>query len=452
MTAPHANAVGAISAAAPRGFAFDRGRKYFLTVTISMLAATILLKVSEIQYLEILLAVDFLFVLGFFLRDGLQTEVYRPYFKVGAYFGLFAAGAILLSLVALRQDFYSFNDSLLKKPFLVTLSRIAELFLDVFYMLYMANIYRSDEKLCRLGTLTYYWTGIAGCIYSIVTFPANYFLESQLGTYSTDHRFRGFTNEGGPFGVYLISVWVLTGAIYRKGWISKRKFLWSTVLFGFCLIGSQSKSAFFAMVVLGLVDLMWLLRGWRRWATVGAMVATAFVVATIIDLPGQIDVFLKNSANYQKYAYLRPTDGNFVMGRISGAVLAPRMIAAHPLVGVGLGNYSLVRDDPPYRQGTPYSLGSLDSPGLGVVDYIVDLGFPLFFFFCWTELQPALLLRRYHANIWIVNMALIQPLSNWFGAHLNLTYPWVVVGFALGMGFRKSQGTAEPALLRDKSQ
>ena len=123
------------------------------------------------------------------------------------------------------------------------------------------------------------------------------------------------------------------------------------------------------------------------------------------------------------------------MGRIAGAVLAPRMIAAHPILGIGWGNYPLVRDDPEYRRGTAFELNLTDAPGLGLIDYIVELGIPLWLYLTWVELKPVLMLRRRGADVWLVSLALVQPLSNWVGSHLNLTHPWVVLSFALGLGF-----------------
>ena len=73
----------------------------------------------------------------------------------------------------------------------------------------------------------------------------------------------------------------------------------------------------------------------------------------------------------------------------------------------------LGRDDPQYRRGTAFSLGSTDSPSLGPIDYIVELGFPLFFYMTWAELKPLYLLWKHGANIWILNMAAMQILVNW---------------------------------------
>jgi hypothetical protein len=105
-----------------------------------------------------------------------------------------------------------------------------------------------------------------------------------------------------------------------------------------------------------------------------------------------------------------------------------------------------VRDDPQYRQGTAFLLGDVDSPSLGPIDYIVELGFPLWIYLTWISIKPIYLLRLNEANPWILCMAAMQPISNWFGAHLNITYPWVVLGLALGLGFAKKANSAEPAL------
>jgi hypothetical protein len=170
---------------------------------------------------------------------------------------------------------------------------------------------------------------------------------------------------------------------------------------------------------------------------VAIMCAGFGMLAVLLNVPAQIAIYERGSEIYQKVSNLRSDDANFVMGRISGAVLAPRMIAAHPLLGIGWGNYPLVRDDPQYRRGTAFMMSDLDSPSLGPIDYIVELGFPLWIYMTWVSIKPIYLLRLNRADPWILCLAAMQPISNWFGAHLNITYPWVAVGLALGFGFSK---------------
>jgi hypothetical protein len=427
---------------------FEHIHKYVIIFLVCTFSVTVTLKIGEIQYLELIMAADLLLVCFLFARNGFHIRVFRPFLSIGSTWGIFMALAFLLALVALRQDFYSFNDTFFKRPMLVTISRMAELFLDVFYMLYLASLYREDERLCRFGARTYYWMGVIGGIYAVVSFPINYVTDLQIGAYGDLHRLRGFDNEGGPYGNYLIGIILLTVAMWRRGWLSKLEFQMGIVLFSLCLIGSQSKAAIFAIALLVTINFLFLAKSAQRLALIGVLTVGLVAVAAVIDLPGKINIYVEGAAQYQNLSMLRSADANLVMGRIAGAVLSPRMIAAHPWLGIGWGNYPLVRDDPQYRRGTAFSLSASDAPSLGPIDYLVDLGFPLFFYLTWAEFKPLYLLWKHRVDIWIVNMAAMQILANWFGAHLNLTYQWVIVGLALGMGFAKTRpaGAPKPAI------
>ncbi len=427
----------------------ERKRRYLLVFLAATLSSTVVLKFADIQYLELIFAADFLLLAALFVRDGLQVKVYRPFFEIGKSYAIFLGIALLLSFFALQQSFsHAFSDTLFKKPIIVTLARMAELLLDVFYMLYLASLYRDDERLCLFGAKTYYWVGVAGCIYSIATFPLNVLFDAQLGTYNDSHRMRGFDNEGGSFGLYLLSVCLVGVTLYRRGSLSRKQLRYGMASLVVGMIGSQSKSLLFASALLGVIFISWVFEGWKRFAVIAGMFAGLFFLSSVLDFRTQIDAYILGSSQYQKVSNLRSTDGNFVMGRVAGAVLAPRMIAARPILGVGWGNYPLVRDDREYRQGAAFALNSTDAPGLGLVDYIVELGIPLWLYLIWIELKPVFLLRQRGANIWLLSLALMQPLSNWAGSHLNLTHPWVVLSFALGIGFHNT-GVSAPELATD---
>jgi hypothetical protein len=413
----------------------QRTRQYLLTFLAASLASTILLKIAEIQLLELIFLADFLVVLSLFaFQNRMQTAVFKPFFGIAAGYSVFMVLALLLSVYALRQNFYPYGSaSALKFPLVFTLARIVELLLDVFYMLYLASLYRKDQKLCAFGMKTYYWAGIASAVYAVVSYPLNRLYELDFGTYGDEHRMRGFYNEGGPFGVYIVSLLLVAWALRRKHWLKRFNFAWGVVLLLVCLIQSQSKSALVLIFVLGLIDVFLLLRRRGRLILVGVSCLVMVVGASFIFQRG-VALVERATVSYQRYSNLRPRDGNIVLGRVAGAVLAPRMIATHPFSGVGWGNYALVRNDPQYRQGTAFSWTN-DAPGLGPIDYIVDLGIPLWLYLMWIEFRPFQLLRRQKASLLILNLGLVQPLSNVFGAHLNLTYPWIVVGFALGLGF-----------------
>ena len=218
--------------------------------------------------------------------------------------------AFLLSFFALQQDFtQSFHGSLFKRPVIVTVARMGELFLDVFYMLYLASLYRLDEDLCRFGARTYYWVGLAGCMYSFITLPLNVLFKTQLGTYGDSHRFRGFDNEGGSFGLYLLSVLLIAIVMRRRNWLGRWQFRLGVASLLLGMIGSQSKSLFIAAGLLGVIDLTWIYRGWKRWAMIAGMSAALIVLASVLNFQRQIDAYFRGSEQYQKLSYLRRTMG-----------------------------------------------------------------------------------------------------------------------------------------------
>jgi O-antigen ligase len=428
--------------------AFVRAHSYILTFLVCTLCVTTLLKIGDVQYLELILAADLPIVMWLFARNGFEVRVFRPFASIATSYAIFLIAAFLLSIVALQQTFNPALETFLKRPLVVTLSRMAELLLDAFYMLYLASLFRENENLCRFGARVYYWTGIAGAIYSVVGFPLDAFFGIQDGVYGASFRMRGFANEGGPYGIYVISVCALAVAMYHREWLTRRQFVWGFCLLFVCLVGSQSKAAFLEIPVVGLLYLIWALKGAKRWMILLALAVAISLAGAELDIPGKLRIYERAIAMYQQESNVRTNDANFVMGRVSGAVLAPRMIKAHPWTGVGWGNYPLVRDDPEYRQGSAFAMGPMDSPSLGVIDYIVELGFPLWLYLTWTLLKPAYLLRRHRSDPWVMVLAAMLPVTNWFGAHLNLVYPWAVAAIALGMGFGRRNDAVETESLQ----
>ncbi len=426
----------------PENWNFQRAHHYLLALVIGVLSVTILLKFGEIQYLELFFVADFVVLMLLFSRNRGKVHIFRPFFSLGLNYAFFFVVVFVLALIVLQQDFFIPSYTFFKRPLIVTVSRMVELFLDVFYMLYMASIYREDEKLCAFGANVYYWVGVAGALYSLISFPLNLLFGFEGGVYSDAHRMRGFNNEAGSYGTYLVTVILLTVAMFHRGWLSRRQYRLSILIFVLAFAGTQSKGGFFALLVIAFLQMIFSQKGIKRWVTIAGVAVVFAILGYLADIPAKVNVYVVESAMYDKVSNLHAGDFNFVMGRVSGAVLAPRMVAAHPWIGIGWGNYSLVRDDPNYRQGTAFALTNLDSPSLGPIDYIVDWGVPLWIFMTWVSIRPAFFLRRHHADPWLLSLAMMQPVSNWFGAHLNITYPWVVVGLALGMGFsRKHRAT-----------
>jgi hypothetical protein len=419
--------------------ASDVARKRAHIAVLSVLAAVLSvsahLKFGEIQYLEVFLAGDVVLAGLWVITHPRPFVLYRPLFRIGLRWAFFSLLAIALAIFNLRLEFPHNSFSAFKQPLVVSVARIAELALDLYMMLLLAGAYRRDRWLCKLGALSYFWAAVAGGIYSIYAALVNH----GLFTY----RFRGFDQEGGPYGIYLISAIFVALIVRSKLWISPWVFRCSMALFVVCMIGSRSKAAFFEIAVYCILIPA------LRWNAAKSLMVIAVLLGAIAFLLSstvigqQVTVYARAAASYQELSRLRPTDGNLVAGRVAGLFLAPKMIAAHPLSGIGLGNYPLIRNNPEFRRGTPYIEASVDSPSLGIIDYIVDFGIPLCLYFVWVEIAPGLDAMRRKANFGIVSMLLVPAMSMIFGAHLNLTYTWVAAAIGLGCLYLKPEESTE---------
>ena len=175
-----------------------RWRQYVLVLAACTLSCTVVLKIGQIQYLEVIFAADLLLLATLLIWNGLKLRVLPPFLQIAQSYATFLLAAFVLSLFALQQDF-PLQTGGLKSPVLVTVARMVELSLDAFYMLYLAFIFREDERLCRFGINTYFWTGIAGCLYSFATLPVEHPVPNTTGHLLNDSQIpaASITKAGG---------------------------------------------------------------------------------------------------------------------------------------------------------------------------------------------------------------------------------------------------------------
>jgi hypothetical protein len=122
---------------------------------------------------------------------------------------------------------------------------------------------------------------------------------------------------------------------------------------------------------------------------------------------------------------------NLSGGRASGLLLVPAMISVNPLFGVGLGNYSLVRNDPKYLQRLP-SVDFWDLSGLGLLGYVAEMGIPLFLLFFYILFKPFIWIYRMGGRGILLILAATQLVLHLFGAQITFLYPWLVSAICMG--------------------
>jgi len=423
----------------------SRWLKIFLFLT-GTLASTILLKVGSIQYLEILYFVELVVLLVIFSENNYKVRWFRPYLRIATWYVLFSSAAFVLALSSLRYDFY-FPDTpnLLTYPVIITISRIVELGASVSIMLYLAGQFREDQLKAAFTMRVYFWVGFLSAVYSIVSYPLNVVADLSLGTYGSDHRMRGFYNEGGPYGLYLLSVFLIGFALYKKNWVKKVPFQFASAILAVAFLGSQSKAAFCGLLFVLLINGL-LAKSFKRRVLLALAVAVFLVaVFQVVDLGRGVAGYQRASQAYEWLSHRHSNDPNFIYGRVAGAFIVPKMVREHPLTGIGWGNYGLLRNAPEYRGAAAFAHLN-DDPGLGIAGMTADLGIPLVFYLMACLLLPFIYLRRIKAPLYLTNLALLQPVVHLFGGQLNLTYPWIVTAFALGLGYSYTKASQIPDL------
>lgn len=406
----------------------------FLFLT-GALASTIVLKIGPIQYLEVLYFIELVVLLAIFSKNGYKVRWYRPYLRIAKWYCVFCSIALVLSVSALRYDFYfPAKVGVLSYPVIITISRILELLASVSIMLYLATKFREDRTKIAFTMRVYFWVGVASSIFSILSYPLSLAGIIDLGAYGDSHRMRGFYNEGGPYGLYLISVFLVGSALYKQGWVTKGRVRLGFAVLSIAFLGSQSKAAFCAVLILLLVNGLLTKSFAKRAALIATIVVFLVAVYQVVDLGAALKIYQRGSQAYEWLSHRHAKDPSFVYGRVAGAFIVPKMVSEHPLVGVGWGNYGLLRNAPEYRGAAAFAEIN-DEPGLGIAGMTAELGVPLVLYLGVCLILPLIYLRRIKSPAYITNLALLQPLVHLFGAQLNLTYPWIVTAFALGLGY-----------------
>jgi len=411
--------------------------RVFLFLT-ACLASTVVLKVGQVQYLEMLYAVQIVVLLAAFSRSDWQVTLYKPIAALGLLYLAFLAVATGLAIWALRSDFYIAEGvSPLKYPGTISLIRAAELTVSLSAMIYLAHLFRRDDRKARFAMRVYFRVGVASAVYGLLTYPLARAHLVYLGT-SADYRVRGFYNEGGPYGLYVMSALFVGFSLRQLRWERQIWMVLGIPLLFFAFVGSQSKAAMAALLAVGLIDLLLLRSTAQRLVVAGGVVATLLLVSQVADVAAGLRLYRQASLAYERASYQHKNDPNFIVGRVAGAFIVPRMVAEHPLAGVGWGNYGLVRNAPEYRGASAW-VDISDEPALGLAGLAAELGLPLTGFLILCLILPAIYLFRRGVPLPLMNLALLQPIAHLFGAQLNLTYPWIVTAFALGIGLRSGR-------------
>ena len=191
-----------------------------------------ILRVGDVQLLEVLQSLRLGISIVLLMGCGLKLPTNAIWRQYGYWYGLFLIMCAALSIVSLRLTFYPVPDvSALKQPLTVSIARLFELGLVMYFTVACADTLASKPRLIRYALDTYYSIGTLSALVSIASLIALTFSGVQaFSAYGTDKRVRGFFNEGGPYGLFLVSA-ILIGFVRAHYFRPRRTYLHRAALF-----------------------------------------------------------------------------------------------------------------------------------------------------------------------------------------------------------------------------
>jgi hypothetical protein len=412
----------------------------FSLLLICILASMSAVKIANIQIVELFMIVMLFIYLLNFLIKGKYNLHYKLKGLVEQYFLLFLF-LLLLTGINLRQEFFippNIANSLLQRPVIISLARIIQLLLAMIFSVIIAKTLYRDKNLLYFFINAYVVVGTMNAIYGIISYFLLPLFNINIGGAYLSGGFQlralGFFKEGGPFGLYLVTVIVVT--LFRKYSLKKGNNYLNYILLSIQTLGiilAQSKASLVAIFI--LIFIYFIEKISFRSLMYTILFLFSFKIYSYTDI-GRKDINMFKSyvamatLAYNKPEYV-PTSINLMGGRASGIYLVPRMIIMNPIFGIGIGNYSLVRNDPKYLKGLPVYY-SWDQHSLGLIGYLPEFGIPLFLLFIYLLFKPVYWSLKIKPRGLIFVLASTQLVIHIVGAQITFLYPWLVSAICMG--------------------
>lgn len=362
-----------------------------------------------------------MFFLLFFLYH-LVTK-FKIHTIIFYYILLFSTLLVASFITDMHTIFYInlLNITLMKEPYLISLSRFVEMlacFSVVLYVLEVHNLY-ALKKLYFGNFIDLFFD--LNVVLSLV-FLIFYLLEIK-GVFDSrfvygDDRLRGLFVEGGPLGLYY-------AFLFSVGLVLRRNII-TLIVFIAVVILAQSKAG---LSYIALIIMINYLTFSVRSNFVRSIVLIFALLVTIVAVYYIGHNYVSEIMHINSILRIDRNDSSIDMGRIPGVFIGSEMVKQHPIFGIGLGNYSLLRNDPDYRGMFP-AVTEWDLTGLGIFNLIIDSGIFGFFVF-------SLILFFYYKKLDETGKKLIIMFYFvfFFGVQIYFLYPWF--GLALALLYRK---------------
>lgn len=393
--------------------------KLILTVClITFCIQTPDVKLGFVKISELLL----LLITPFLVKKAINKFIF--YFLV-----FFTIEAILGLIITSTHHFDILGPSRFKAPYIITIARYFELISCISLCIITFRLFKNNADQSRtiidyLVNLNILITVFFFLIYILVKIGL-WPIQNSVVVYDFN-RLRGLYNEGGPFGLMLSFIFILT--FFQEKTTSRFfKQLFLFLVIAFC---ARSKAGILFVVI-------WI--ALFNFEIIKNKLRVLIFPIILVFLVGFYFLFINVSSMYvtelnrvKQSIKERPTDPNLILGRVSGSYIVPNMIKENPILGIGLGNYPLLRNNPEYRSffpKPPREVIDIDAHGFGgIIDILVEMGILGFFFFMFIVYGIYYEIKNINKGIvLILGFLLIYC----FGVQIYFLYPWVLLAVIL---------------------
>jgi hypothetical protein len=339
---------------------------------------------------------------------------------VGMMFAIFTVFLLSTFISNVGMQFYrpANEISALKAPYIISIARYVELLLCTIVFAFVTGSISRDKLQTVLQRFFSYNTIFTVAV--LLIFAVDFVIGSSIVTEEGGHRLKGFFVEGGPYGLFCSAIL----AIAHSFKMLKKS---AILVIGGALALSQSKAGILLTVVYyGVLPLTKL-----KLKSILPAILMLSVLGTLswMTLGERFVGYFNAVSTVEELLSVRSDDPSVIMGRIAGAYIAPQMIQANPILGVGLGNYSLVRNNPAYRGIFP-AVDDWDLTGLGLLTLIAESGIFGSALFLWLYLTIVFSISRATA----LRLPAFIPLFCFaLGLQIYFIYPWILLSLCLAL-------------------
>jgi hypothetical protein len=342
---------------------------------------------------------------------------------------LFICWFIITLLLNPFRDFYLLQSvSVLKTPYLITIGRFFELIscINLAALVHQFFKNKSSKEIRQFvkDIFNFSFVLLLVNVFIYYLYLNEYIVDTRI-VYWGD-RLRGWFGEGGPYGLMLGFTFCLS--FFYK---SKYHLITRTIILLVITFLADSKAGFLLVLVWYLIFYYKkIYKKLREFNIIFLIVGGVLLSLVFVKLA---DNYISDMNNIKREVTERPTDINLIMGRIAGIFIFPEMIKDNPLLGIGLGNYPIMRNNPNYLGVIPTSpAGETDAHGYGgLAQLLVDGGLIIFMLFMYV-------IFLFYKKIKLLNNGLENYLLIFlcffvFGVQLYFLYPWVLFGILISL-------------------